>query len=169
MSEEPQKNSTSTNNTVSCSGCETPNDHKQHYHCHVSGCKDMTCTKGKCKICTCVICENEFCESHSEVCNECDLLHCNECYVKHREKEDWEKRQRNRAGVLMYDMFRDTYMDSSLSDCERRERVYNLCILEWQKKLEPDEFNKRSEPFAEDIYTNGSLVPSAKRAKKSKT
>lgn len=57
------------------------------------------------------------------------------------------------------------YLDSNLADHERRHRIYNLCILQWQSELSLDEISSRWEVSKFRVLPNGELTPDKNSAK----
>jgi hypothetical protein len=65
------------------------------------------------------------------------------------------------------EFLRAIYTDDSLTDGQRRERIYNRCIVEWQDDLAYSVLDGRSEPKSSQINRIGEHVsePASKKIK----
>lgn len=59
----------------------------------------------------------------------------------------------------LYTKLKRIYLDTTLADWERRHRIYNLCIKEFNTELSDEERKERWEVHVSRIQENGGLTP----------
>ena len=141
---------------------------------------------------TCEECNYDFCAKCKRFSRDPSDRMCNKCFVretlnlepdtKFSDSESEEESHSDREPLFVKNPFNDNsieracqlsdllrriYSDDSLTDAQRRERIYNRCIVEWQDDLAYRVIDGRSEPKSSQINRKGEHVsePASKKIK----
>jgi len=174
-------------------------DARDCYHRRVcEGCQHSFCED---HVKYCAECDGPWCKECMRFTHDDRDMYCNTCFkrlsrnlepkTEFSESEDCDADNLNRSHgstssdetiedesltdnrVKFYDELRDIYLNNDLLDFERRHRIFNLCIREWQQSIPIGGFENRGEPNRVRVSDIGQLLPapedglpSAKRSRK---